>query len=592
MNLLKVQDALKNASDQQLMTLMQSPDSTAPSYLVLSEIRRRKDMRNKQAPEGQSNRTVADDLIAQDDGGIRDIVAHDEPEAQDGAEEMAAGGLASLRRYAEGGVVRMQAGGDIMGDIPFPAYNYEDMTIPQPLTGRDALFATPRPVGPGREESNLSAAQRDLQSRIQLDPRMRGNYSLVEQVARQYGVTPFALRDAAARGAQTEVALPAPGGNQASGSMGVSPLGADAPMRPQAGELGGVDYNNPYAGAAPLTGEDPLGGPPPPSQGPRPTEQPSAPRPSAAQPTAAPGIEGLRNTPTGIPEGGQLPSMAELMRQNAALFPDGMGSIRDRMREERVDPAARRSQAINMALIEAGLRVAGSRNPSLMGAIGEGALPAVQGYGQQLGQIRAEQRQARQDELELAKQDTNRQFAIGQISAAEYRSRMENINANIRASAQERGANARLAASEDAANRRADRAAAAAEDADLRRGYASPERLARMSPEERAAFERVRTLGRPLDTSGVQGAYNATVRQIDGIRSSMEADPRPAASSRNFAEWQQRDTERRARLQQAENQLREYRDILVTGRAPGGSGGTTQVAPNSSGRPDLSSFAR
>lgn len=267
--------------------------------------------------------------------------------------------------------------------------------------------------------------------------------------------------------------------------------------------------------------------------------------------------------------------MAELMRQNAALFPDGLGSIRDRMREERVDPAARRSEAVNMALIEAGLRIAGSRNPSLIGAIGEGALPAVQSYSQQLGQIRGEQRQARQDELELAKQDTNRQFAIGQISAAEYRSRMDNINANIRANAQERGANARLAASEAAAERRAAAAATSAEEADLRRGYASPERLARMTPEERAAFERIRTIGRPLDTSGASAALNATLQDINRIATQIDTlGPRP---TRNFAEWDRNNASLQQRLRDAEARRRQLEDIVVYGRPRDGAGGSTNL---------------
>ena len=61
MNLLSIQDNLKSVSDQDLARMMQSPDSTAPSYLVLSEIRRRKDMRTKAGDPPE--RTVAEDLI-------------------------------------------------------------------------------------------------------------------------------------------------------------------------------------------------------------------------------------------------------------------------------------------------------------------------------------------------------------------------------------------------------------------------------------------------------------------------------------------------------------------------------------------------
>jgi hypothetical protein len=466
MNLLKVQDALKNASDQQLMALMQAPDSTAPSYLVLSEIRRRKDMRAKQAPEGQSNRTVAEDLTApQEPVGIQGLQGQDsmDPDGVDvadgGVTGMAAGGLASLRRYREGGIVRMQAGGDIMGDIPFPTSNYEDMTVPPAFGGPGPS----RPASPDYQ-TRLAAAQREFRRRIEENPSARIDNALHVQLAQQFRV-PLSF---AANYQREERARIGRDGPTISGGQGdVAPLGGDAPMRPQAGELGGptgVQYER-------AIGPEPSGiqydaaiGPQPPQrqgqQGTATTQATTTQGAPGTQGGGTPGIEGLRNAPAALPEGGQLPTMAELMRQNAALFPDGMGSIRDRMREERVDPAARRSEAVNMALIEAGLRIAGSRNPSLIGAIGEGALPAVQSYGQQLGQIRGEQREARRDELELAKQETNRQFAIGQISAAEYRSRMENINRTLQVNAMERGANARLVASENAADRRA---AAAAE---------------------------------------------------------------------------------------------------------------------------------
>ena len=566
MNLLKVQDALKNASDQQLMALMQAPDSTAPSYLVLSEIRRRKDMRSKQAAEGASNRTVAEDLTApQEPVGIQGLQGQDsmDPDGVDaadgGVQGMAAGGLASLRRYREGGVVRMQAGG--AARRPLSEMSDEELMALQRGT-RAPLDSSPQ--GFSRLGISPSLARSGAASQ---------GYAPDEIQAELLRRTPPPAFVAIQPPAPTSSIQPEPGFVSSPSGTFADP-GAAFGNEPMPATTTQADGQQPPTPAATTTTPTT-----PVTQGQGQPARPATTRTEQPAPVT-PGLDGLRNAPAALPEGGQLPTMAELMRQNAALFPDGMGSIRDRMREERVDPAARRNEAVNMALIEAGLRIAGSRNPSLIGAIGEGALPAVQSYGQQLGQIRGEQREARRDELELAKQETNRQFAIGQISAAEYRSRMDNINANIRVNAQERGANARLIASEAAATRRAADAAAAAEASDLRRGYASPERLARMTPEERAAFERIRTIGRPLDTSGVQGAYNATVQQIDRIRASIEADPRPAASSRGFAEWQQRDTERRERLRQAENQLREYRDILVTGRSPGGAGGTASGTTN------------
>jgi hypothetical protein len=65
MNILDVQDKLKNLSEQQLVQEMQMPSGSAPQFLVLSEMSRRKRMRDdltsaQQAPQ----RTVAEDAVA------------------------------------------------------------------------------------------------------------------------------------------------------------------------------------------------------------------------------------------------------------------------------------------------------------------------------------------------------------------------------------------------------------------------------------------------------------------------------------------------------------------------------------------------
>ena len=309
MNLLRIQDALKNASDQQLVQMMQAPDSTAPSYLVLSEIRRRRDMRAKQAPEGDSSRTVAEELMADQQPLGIETLRHGPPERDVGdlPEDREEDDEAGIEAMREGGIVRMQEGGTIQPEPGYDPATYVDYG--------DAFGNAPLP-------GSIRGRQRPA---------------------------------AAAGGTQGQT----------------NAQGAEAP---------------------------------------------------------APAAVGGSNR--------ELPTLASLYRENQGLFSDGIGALRERMQQERVDPAARRNEAVNMALIEAGLRIAGSRNPSLIGAIGEGALPAVQSYGQQLGQIRQEQRQARQDEIELAKQELNRQFAVGQISASELRARLSEVSADRRLAAQ------------------------------------------------------------------------------------------------------------------------------------------------------------
>lgn len=575
MNLLRIQDALKNASDQQLMQMMQAPDSTAPSYLVLSEIRRRKDMRAKQAPEGDSRRTVAEELTAPEDQGIRAMAAQmpEEP-PQDVADQ------AGIEAMREGGVVRMQAGGDIMGDIPFPPTNYESMTVPPAFAGRPTPgepLPMVRSFRPQTPDIRLSVAERELQSLFRANPRMRGDSSLIDQTAQQFGVSPSALR-ARVMG-ETPVPVEAPGG--------VTSLAPDMPMRPQVAALAddeqrGVLSSIPTGDAdrGSFVQPDPTetqrqattgqtqGQPGQGQQGQRQGQQgqqqgqPGQPRPAGGGAAAAPASA----------EAG-LPTLADIYRQNQGLFADGIGALRERAQQERVDPAARRNEALNMALIEAGLRIAGSRNPSLAGAIGEGAVPAVQSYGQQLGQIRAEQREARRDELELAKQDLNRQFAIGQISATEYRTRMDNVNANLRAASAERAAGARAAAAEDRADQRLQAQSRLQAEELRRRGYYTPEEFAALPPAQQATVRELRSMGRPLDTAGINTVLNATVTEIGRIRTEMDGDPAPRPNSSGYAAWQQRNAERERRLREAEGRRRQFEDALMLGRQPGGQAG-------------------
>lgn len=370
MNLLKVQDTLKNASDDQLMQLMQSPDSTAPSYLVLSEIRRRKDMRAKQ--EQPPETTVAEDLAAppqtyEDQQGIRSLRTPGY-EAEEQAVEQA-------QQFRSGGIVRMAEGDVVEG---------EGMPIPP-------------------------------------------------------------------------------------------------------------------------------------------------------QPTSAPPGESYG-------PGDRVPTLAEVYQRNAGLFPDMMGGLRERMQKERIDPSARKNEAINLALVEAGLRMAASKNPSFLGAVGEGAAPAVQSYAQQAGQIRAEQRQALRDEMDLAKQEITRQYMVGQISAAEHRNLTSEIGANNRLRAQLAGQAANTDRMIGAEDRRTERALALEDrragnisqregDRLRQQGYYTAEEWNAMPPEQRAAVEdmlRIRRNEPRVDVAGIAGEISSTRSYLNDLNKQLnELGPAP-----------------------------------------------------------------
>lgn len=66
MNIIKLQDDLKNLSDQQLMGEMKNPSGQAPQFLVLSELKRRKDLRDgfQQRMTQQPQGSLADEIPA------------------------------------------------------------------------------------------------------------------------------------------------------------------------------------------------------------------------------------------------------------------------------------------------------------------------------------------------------------------------------------------------------------------------------------------------------------------------------------------------------------------------------------------------
>ena len=65
MNIIDIQDSLKNFSEQQLVSEMQRPSGTAPQFLVLSEIQRRKRVRDDFAKREAANQpTVAQEAVA------------------------------------------------------------------------------------------------------------------------------------------------------------------------------------------------------------------------------------------------------------------------------------------------------------------------------------------------------------------------------------------------------------------------------------------------------------------------------------------------------------------------------------------------
>jgi hypothetical protein len=543
MNLLSIQDTLKNASDQQLVRLMQSPDSTAPSYLVLSELRRRKEMRTKQAqpPEG----TVAQDLTKDertyaDQEGIRSLrMPGYEDEAQ-AAERNPDDGIEAMR---EGGVVRMSGGEEVEGE--------GEGEIPAITFGRNVL------QGAGNVARGLVTPDAEMARRVELERARNffGNQSNgfswfttgANTRNRNAGYLEYLNRNANNPNLDIQAFRANPEeyikNNPFTTPAAAPPATAPAAAAPAATAPAGTTTPPPAPRASSFTPEifqGPSGTTAPPGAAAPPGRAGNAPatgggggRGGGGGGAAAPAGSSIR----ALTPDGEAPNMQTIMERNLGLLPGMPQELLDRIKSSRTNEGERRREAQNMALLEAGLRIAASRNPSLAGAIGEGATPAVQAYGQQLSQIRQDQRADLQTEMAAAQFDLQRRYAAGQISATEYRTALTELGAYRRSAMQIAAENARHGASLGSAS--ADRAAARQENIAARRGRGdfTPEELATMSPELRTIAERQQELRHPrnADVSGMSPLVAALRPEITAIRTRMEAlGPRPSDTTGIF----------------------------------------------------------
>ncbi len=110
MNIVKLQDQLKNFSQEQLISAMQMPDGSTPQYLVLGEIMRRKQMETAAAGQPAPESTVAEDAVAAagvPQGGIADMARALAPKT-----DMAQN--TGIQAMASGGPVKKMAAGDLV----------------------------------------------------------------------------------------------------------------------------------------------------------------------------------------------------------------------------------------------------------------------------------------------------------------------------------------------------------------------------------------------------------------------------------------------------------------------------------------------
>lgn len=137
MNIVQVQEHLKDFSQDQLVNEMQRPSGNAPQYLVLSELQRRKRMEGEmmanQAQQDQG--TVAQDVVSAagvPQGGIADVARSMAPQT-DMTNNTGIGGMPqaqAAQKMASGGVIKAAEGA--LFD-PASGLRYDEMTDQQLL---------------------------------------------------------------------------------------------------------------------------------------------------------------------------------------------------------------------------------------------------------------------------------------------------------------------------------------------------------------------------------------------------------------------------------------------------------------------------
>jgi hypothetical protein len=172
MNIIKIQDQLKGVPDNTLVGYVQNPTGQVPTYLALSELQRRKEMRASYQANKPEDKTVAEDLVeeAQPQPGIAALPEGQPmqqamaPQPEMPVQQMAQGGLADLamdnqmfneENFATGGIVAFAKGGspDEYGVTMPIVPTMDDMSM-QTLAAQKAFGVDPDFYKKTLEESN------------------------------------------------------------------------------------------------------------------------------------------------------------------------------------------------------------------------------------------------------------------------------------------------------------------------------------------------------------------------------------------------------------------------------------------------------
>lgn len=371
MNLIELSEQLKDVPDQLLMKEVQAPSGAYPSYLVVTEMSRRKRMRDqamKQAP----TTTVAQDLtqpsredmmkamaatqqqmappqlVSNAPAGIMDM-----PEASEALAAQDVMAAQEPQRMAGGGMVAFKQGGDV------PRFQNQGLIGPE--------FAM--------EPSSIDMAMDELRRQDILRRRRE------EEEATRLNFLRTAAPEVAAR-LEREAAASRPPAPARAPAPAPARAPAPAPAAPRPAP--------PAAPAATVT---------PPLTMPAPFQAGSADTLyDAALAKATDARLNLRE-PTPEELATERASGVTRFQQEA---PFRLGFLEQDIAKQQQDLAARRGSNVNEALIQTGLGIMGSKAPRFLQAAGEAGTAGLNAYRQGLKDIRESERNLLQSRVSFA----------------------------------------------------------------------------------------------------------------------------------------------------------------------------------------------
>lgn len=205
MNIIQVQDDLKNFSEQQLIDEMQSPSGMAPQFLVLSELTRRRRVKEDfNARQAEQQPTVAQEAIAAAGMPQEGLPAMAEALAPKSASELSEG-IGTSMPMSMRQPMQMQSGGLLSGydeDMDFSNMSMEEMLeFMQRMKGLSEpmkMRAGGKFVADGRilDAIEFIESGGDPEA-INKRTGAAGAYQILDSTALNpgYGVTPISLED-------------------------------------------------------------------------------------------------------------------------------------------------------------------------------------------------------------------------------------------------------------------------------------------------------------------------------------------------------------------------------------------------------------